>query len=83
MLKFKEEGQRMKTAVMGWRGGGVGGCTEAGLEVPAMRLPNATPTAQKLLLGTAAISPAHRVPWWLPFSKSGWGMGSGSLELRS
>ena len=48
-----------------------------------MRLPNATPTAQKLLLGTAAISPAHRVPWWLPFSKSGWGMGSGSLELRS
>ena len=79
MLEFKEEGQRMKTAVTA----GGGGCTEAGLEVPAMRLPNATPTAQKLLLGTAAISPAHRVPWWLPFSKSGWGMGSGSLELRS
>lgn len=52
-------------------------------QVPAMRLPYATPTAQKLLLGTAAISPAHRVPWWLPFSSSGWGMGSGSLELRS
>lgn len=48
-----------------------------------MRLPYATPTAQKLLLGTAAISPAHLVPWWLPFSTSGWGMGSGSLELRS